>query len=91
MACIVGAFVQAVIEASAFLVFGEEGLSVAIFSALGNTVTHGIILGAIITIPLVKALHGRLERLLGYTPQRPQQASAKQSTSSQLPPKSEAK
>lgn len=90
MACIVGAFVQAVIEASAFLVFGEEGLSVAIFSALGNTVTHGIILGAFITIPLVKALHGRVERLLGYTPQRPQQASAR-STSSQLPSKSEAK
>ncbi|WP_460464165.1 hypothetical protein [Arthrobacter pigmenti] len=91
MACIIGALVQAVIEASAFLVFGEEGLSVAIFSALGNTVTHGIILGAIITIPLVKALHGRLERLLGYTPQRPQQAAKQQSTSTPMPSKSEAR
>lgn len=91
MACIVGALVQAVIEASAFMLFGEEGLSVALFSALGNTITHGIILGAIITIPLVRALHGRLERLLGYTPHRPQEASNQQSVSRPMPSKSEAK
>lgn len=70
VACIVGAAIQAVIEASAFVVFGEEGLGIAAYSALGNTVTHGILLGAIVTIPLVRALHGRLERLLGFTPQR---------------------
>lgn len=69
-ACIVGALVQAVIEASAFLVFGEEGVGVAAYSALGNTVTHGILLGALVTVPLVRALHGRVERLLGFTPLR---------------------
>ncbi|MDN5856511.1 MAG: hypothetical protein L0K86_27465, partial [Actinomycetia bacterium] len=68
VACVVGAFVQAVIEASAFIVFGEEGVGVAIYSALGNTVTHGILLGAIVTVPLIYALHGRIERLLGFTP-----------------------
>lgn len=70
LACIVGSAVQAVIEASAFLVFGEEGLAVAVYSALGNTVTHGILMGAVVTVPLVRALHGRLERLLGFAPQR---------------------
>ncbi len=71
VACIVGAFVQAVIEASAFLIFGAEGLGVAIYSALGNTVTHGLILGALVTVPLIYALHGRIERLLGFAPLRP--------------------
>lgn len=68
VACIIGSAVQAVIEASAFIVFDEEGVGVAAWSALGNTVTHGIILGAVVTVPLVFALHGRIERLLGFTP-----------------------
>jgi hypothetical protein len=68
VACIVGALVQAVIEASAFIAFGEEGLGVAVYSALGNTITHGILLGALVTVPLIYALHGRIERLLGFTP-----------------------
>lgn len=67
-ACLVGSLVQAVIEGSAFLVFGEEGVGVTIYSALGNTVTHGIVLGALVTVPLAYALHGRIERLLGFTP-----------------------
>lgn len=70
LACIAGAFVQAVVEASAFLIFGEEGLSVTATTAAGNTVTHGVVLGALVTIPLVKALHGRLEHLLGFATQR---------------------
>lgn len=68
LACVVGALVQAVIEASAFLLFGEEGLGVALYSAAGNTLTHGILLGALVTVPLIRALHGRIERLLGFTP-----------------------
>ncbi|MHA6798284.1 hypothetical protein [Bounagaea algeriensis] len=67
-ACLVGSLVQAVIEGSAFLAFGEEGVGVTIYSALGNTITHGIILGALVTVPLAFALHGRIERLLGFTP-----------------------
>ena len=70
LACIAGAGVQAVIEASSFLIFGEEGLTVTATTAAGNTVTHGIVMGAIITIPLVRVLHGRIERLLGFTPQQ---------------------
>lgn len=66
--CLIGALVQAVIEASAFIVFDEEGLGVAALSALGNTGTHGIVLGSLVTIPLIYALHGRIERLLGFTP-----------------------
>ncbi|GAB2734480.1 hypothetical protein GCM10027174_04150 [Salinifilum aidingensis] len=69
-ACLVGSLVQAVIEGSAFLVFGEEGVGVTVYSALGNTVTHGIVLGALVTVPLAYALHGRIERLLGFTPSR---------------------
>lgn len=68
VACLVGAAVQAAIEASAFLVFGEEGFWITLYSAAGNTITHGIILGALITVPLAYALHGRIERLLGFTP-----------------------
>lgn len=69
VACLVGSLVQAIIEATAFLVFGEEGLWITIYSTLGNTVTHGLILGALVTVPLVYALHGRIERLLGFAPQ----------------------
>lgn len=68
VACIVGAFLQAVIEAATFLVFGEEALGIAIYSALGNTITHGIILGIIPTLILIPLLHGRIERFLGFAP-----------------------
>ena len=68
VACIVGAFVQAVPEGAAFLLFGEEALPIAIQSVLGNTVTHGIILGLIPTLILIPLLHGRIERFLGFAP-----------------------
>ena len=67
-ACILGAFIQAVIEAATFLVFGEEALPVAVQSAIGNTVTHGIVLGLVPTLILIPLLHGRIERLLGFAP-----------------------
>lgn len=69
VACLVGSLVQAILEATAFLVFGEEGLWITLYSTLGNTITHGIVLGALVTIPLAYALHGRIERLLGFAPQ----------------------
>jgi len=68
VACIVGAFVQAVMEAATFLVFGEEALNVAILSAFGNTATHGIALGLIPTLILIPLLYGRIERFFGYAP-----------------------
>jgi hypothetical protein len=52
-------FLQAVIEASSFLIFGEESLGVTVQSALGNTLTHGILWGVIPVLLLVPALHAR--------------------------------
>jgi hypothetical protein len=67
-ACIVGAGIQAVLEASTFLRFGEEALTVAVWSAIGNTITHGVIWGIIPLLILIPLLHGRIERFLGYAP-----------------------
>ncbi len=68
VACIVGAGIQAIIEASTFLLFGEEALTVAIWSAVGNTITHGVIWGVIPLLILIPLLHGRIERFLGFAP-----------------------
>jgi uncharacterized membrane protein len=75
---VAGAFVQYTIEGLGFLLiappdesglFGASGaLGVYIVALIGNTVTHGIILGAILTVILVPLLKGRLERALGYPP-----------------------
>lgn len=60
------AFIQAAIEASSFLLFGEESLWIVVQSTLGNTFTHGIIWGAIPAFFLVPILQGRFERYLGF-------------------------
>ncbi|WP_299322922.1 ATP-binding cassette domain-containing protein [Parasphingopyxis sp.] len=62
------AFIQAAFEASSFLLFGEESIAIAVQSAIGNTITHGIIWGALPLVFLVPALHGRFERFLGFAP-----------------------
>ncbi len=61
-------FVQGIIEASSFLLFGAEGLAVTIESAIGNTITHGLIWGAIPVLFLVPALRGKFEHYLGFAP-----------------------
>lgn len=66
VAGLVAGLVQAIPEASAFLLFGEEALPVAVVSAAGNTVTHGLLWGAVPLLLVVPALHGRVERLLGF-------------------------
>lgn len=68
IAAVVGAFIQAVPEACVFLVF--EGVSplIALWSAIGNTITHGIITGAIPLVLIMPHLYGRVERYLGYAP-----------------------
>jgi riboflavin transporter FmnP len=68
VAAVVAGFIQALFEAAAFLAFGEETLKIAVWSAAGNTVTHGLIMGAIPLIPLVPQLHGRIERYMGFAP-----------------------
>jgi hypothetical protein len=51
VASILGAFVQAVFEGFAFLVFDSRaGVGAAALSVFGNTVAHGVVLGA---VPLV--------------------------------------
>jgi len=65
---IIGALVQAAFEGAALLLLDGEAFNVALRSAGGNTVTHGIILGAIPTLILVPLFRGRIERLLGFAP-----------------------
>lgn len=65
----VAAFVgslQAAFEASVFWLFGEVGLAIALWSFVGNSITHGIVMGAIPTLWLLPELHGRVERYLGF-------------------------
>lgn len=51
-----GAFVQAVFEASAFLIFkSTAGSFDAVVSTVGNTITHGLLLGAIPLLILVQS------------------------------------
>jgi len=60
-AAVAGAFVQAVFEGFAFLLEPDFTPGEAVVSVLGNTVTHGLLVGA---IPLV-LLYPVVERLLG--------------------------
>jgi hypothetical protein len=68
IAAVLAGFLQALFEAAAFLLFGEETLRIAIWSAAGNTVTHGLIMGAIPLVFIVPQLHGRIERYMGFAP-----------------------
>ncbi|MEO1729666.1 MAG: ATP-binding cassette domain-containing protein [Pseudomonadota bacterium] len=60
------AFVQALIEASSFLLFGEESFGIFVQSTIGNTIMHGVVWGAIPACLLVPRLKGRFERYLGF-------------------------
>lgn len=86
VACIVGAFIQALIEALTFFVFGLPEVSsaelpgfldflaggspvlITVWATIGNTITHGVILGLIPLLILIPLLYGRIERLLGFAP-----------------------
>jgi hypothetical protein len=61
---VLGAFIQFAIEGLVFIVVEGEAMSVYLTAVAGNTVTHGILLGAIPLIPTVAALRGRMERVL---------------------------
>ncbi|MFB6194379.1 MAG: hypothetical protein ABEI75_04875 [Halobaculum sp.] len=72
-----GALVQYGLEGLFLFVLGAEagsvlGLSVSgaapiyVVSVLGNTITHGVILGALPLIPTVNALEGRMARLFPH-------------------------
>jgi hypothetical protein len=47
LACLAGAATQACFEGAAFYVLSDVGVTRATLSVLGNTVTHGLLLGAI--------------------------------------------
>lgn len=65
VAALLGAFVQAVFEGLAFVIFQPDvGLAGATLSILGNTVTHGLLLGAVPLFVLYPVFHDRLESLL---------------------------
>lgn len=61
---ILGAFVQFAIEGLGLVLVAGDAWSVYLTALAGNTITHGIILGAIPLIPTVAALRGRMERIL---------------------------
>lgn len=64
IAATLGGFVQAAVEATAFLIFAPgAGPGVAAISALGNTVTHGLVLGAIPLVLLVRAVPKLRDRI----------------------------
>lgn len=60
--------VQAAFEAGTFLLFGEESVPVALTSLLGNTLTHGVLWGALPLMYFAPRLHGRFERYLNFAP-----------------------
>lgn len=70
----VGGLLQYAIEGLFLFVLGAEGgtllgtsfsgaLPIYLVAVLGNTLTHGVILGAIPLVPTVSALEGRMDRL----------------------------
>lgn len=65
VAAIVGAFVQIAIEGLGLLIVEGEAFSVYATVVAGNTVTHGVVMGAVLLIPTLKALQGRVEQFLG--------------------------
>lgn len=65
---VVGAFIQAIFEGYALVLIEGEAVEAALISIAGNTITHGIIIGIVPLVPCVTALHGRIERFLGFAP-----------------------
>jgi hypothetical protein len=67
-AALVAAAVNAALEGASFALLGSEGVDVAVESAIGNTLTHGVIAGAIPLLFAVPRFAGRIERFLGFAP-----------------------
>jgi hypothetical protein len=65
---LVAGFVQAVFEGASFALLGSEGTDVAIESTVGNTITHGLIGGAIPLVFVAPHFAGKIERFLGFVP-----------------------
>lgn len=68
IAALISGVVQAAFEAASFLVFSEETWDVALWSWIGNSITHGLIMGAIPLVLIMPHLYGRIERYMGFAP-----------------------
>lgn len=64
-AALSGAAVQATFEGIAFYVLSDEGAVVAFLSVLGNTLSHGLLLGAIPFVLLLPLVGGPLAAAIG--------------------------
>jgi len=67
---VLGGFIQFAIEGLSLLIVAGDAISVYGTALAGNTLTHGIILGAIPLIPVVGALRGRMERVMAPSAQQ---------------------
>ncbi|MFC4451136.1 MULTISPECIES: hypothetical protein [Halorussus] len=67
---VLGAFIQFAIEGLSLILVSGDAMSVYLTALAGNTVTHGIILGAIPLIPVVSALQGRMKRMMAPAAQQ---------------------
>ncbi|MFB6173731.1 MAG: hypothetical protein ABEI39_03735 [Halobacteriales archaeon] len=67
---VLGGAIQFFVEGLSLVLISGDALSVYLTALAGNTVTHGIILGAIPLIPVVSALQGRMERVLAPSAQQ---------------------
>lgn len=68
VAAVVGAFVQIAIEGIGYLAVAGESFSFYAINVVGNTITHGIVLGAVPLLIIYPMLQGRIERYLGFAP-----------------------
>jgi hypothetical protein len=66
-ALVCGCF-QAAFEGASFALLGDEGVGVAVESTVGNTITHGLIGGAIPLVFVAPHFAGKIERFLGFAP-----------------------
>ncbi|MFB6146544.1 MAG: hypothetical protein ABEJ08_02545 [Halobacteriaceae archaeon] len=65
VASVVGGFLQIAIEGIAFLVVAGDSVSFYATVVSANTVTHGVVMGAVLLPPTLQALRGRVEEAFG--------------------------
>jgi hypothetical protein len=71
LAAVTGALIQATFEGVAFLILGDVNVGGAVLSVLGNTVTHGVVLGAVPLVVCYPVLNERIARYVGLRSARP--------------------
>lgn len=65
VAATVAAFLQMAVEGLAFLVIENEAIGFYAYVVSANTLTHGVVMGALLLIPTLNALEGRVQQFLG--------------------------